>query len=84
MPDKNNIPTWSEAYAATPPNELEKYLEQQKQPGFIPPGFEGWVAGFVMRLPATDLRRQLLVRRSINHEEVTEEDRKFIFGGTPA
>lgn len=41
MPDKNGIPTLAEAFANRQPNELEKCLAAQKQPGYLPEGRYG-------------------------------------------
>ncbi len=74
-------PSLREAYAARQPNEAEQQLAVQHAPGYIPPGWEQWaVERRLAMLPQSDPRRQLLARRIVNHEEVSDLDLKAIFG----
>jgi len=84
MTQQPKIPSITEAYAAREPNELEKYLAEQKKPGYIPPGMEASLLASRLRaLPQSDPRRILAVRKQINKEELTADDYTYIFGPDP-
>ena len=75
-------PSMSEAYTNRVPNELEQSLADQAKPGYIPKetGMLRYSLAHVARLKADDPRRQLLVSRQVNHEELSTDDLAKIFG----
>ncbi len=81
MTETPKPPTLREAYATRQPSEAEQQLSAQHQPGYIPPKWEPWVVEQRLKmLPANDPRALLLKARIINHQEVSDDDLKAIFG----
>jgi hypothetical protein len=75
MPDPKPIPTLAEAFAAREPNELEQSLAAQRQPGYVPPGWTGWILN---GLPEADPRKQAAKRLALNGQ-LTEEALRELF-----
>jgi hypothetical protein len=76
MPDpKPKIPTLAEAFALREPNELEKRMAAERQPGYIPPGEARWILD---HLPPNDPRRVAAKRLEINGQ-LTEEALRELF-----
>ena len=76
MPDPKKIPTLDDIYASRQPNELEKSLAAQGQPGSIPNGWLPWV---MASLPNSDPRKIAVKRAQINGITLTEEEVRAIF-----
>ncbi len=67
MTDKPKIPTWDEIYSNREPNDLEKRLAAQRQPGHIPDGWESWIVAGL-----TGERKQAAKRLALNGQLTRE------------
>jgi hypothetical protein len=54
--------------------QARAYRAKQKEPYYVPPGFEAWTIATINRLPASDPRRIRLTRALVNHEDVTLQE----------
>jgi hypothetical protein len=84
LTDNNNIPTWDQAYSnpTTPEQfraERERLQDEQRQPGYVPQGYESWI---LEGLPPQHPVKLEARRLGINGQPVDVRDlyQKFLKG----